>query len=143
MSAPIRRNAANSPARVGFSPTLAIVTSLPGTIDAATAQNAAELGSPGTTMFCGFNSASPVIEMTRPRLVGSTVSVAPNPASIRSLWSRVGTGSITRVIPGVLSPASSTADLTCAEATGSSVFDRHRRAHARAPSSASAHRGWR
>jgi hypothetical protein len=38
--------------------------------------------------------------------------------SIRSLWSRVGTGSITVVIPGVLRPASRIADLTCAEATG-------------------------
>jgi len=37
---------------------------------------------------------------------------------MRSLWSRVGTGSITMVRPGVFRPASSTADLTWAEATG-------------------------
>ena len=38
--------------------------------------------------------------------------------SMRSVWSRVGTGSITLVIPAVLSPASSTALFTCALATG-------------------------
>lgn len=40
-------------------------------------------------------------------------------ASMRSVWSRVGTGSITVVAPGVFNPASSTADFTCADATGS------------------------
>ena len=37
---------------------------------------------------------------------------------MRSVWSRVATGSITLVMPGVLRPASSTALLTCALATG-------------------------
>jgi hypothetical protein len=57
----------------------------PGTIDAATSQNADDDGSPGTTISCGVNSASPVIEMIRPAAVSSTVSFAPNPVSIRSL----------------------------------------------------------
>lgn len=35
-----------------------------------------------------------------------------------SVWSRVMTGSMTVVMPGALRPASSTADLTCAEAIG-------------------------
>ena len=48
----------------------------------------------------------------------STSSCAPNPRSIRSEWSRVGTGSITVVMPGVLRPASRIALFTCAEATG-------------------------
>ena len=38
---------------------------------------------------------------------------------MRSEWSRVGSGSSTRVQPGAFSPASSTADFTCADATGS------------------------
>ena len=37
---------------------------------------------------------------------------------MRSVWSRVGAGSITRVVPAAYSPASSTQDLTCALATG-------------------------
>ncbi len=105
--------------RVGFISTLRIVTSDPGTIDAATIQKPADEGSPGTVMSCGFSSASPWIAISLPSGVSSTVSSAPKPRSMRSLWSRVGTGSMTRVMPGVLRPASSTADFTCAEATGS------------------------
>ena len=72
------------PARVGLSSTLAISRSDPGTISAATAQNAADDGSPGTTICRGRSSASPVSEMTRPSGVASTVSSAPKPHSIRS-----------------------------------------------------------
>jgi hypothetical protein len=36
-----------------------------------------------------------------------------------SVWSRVGSGSVTRVVPRAQSPASKQADFTCAEATGS------------------------
>jgi hypothetical protein len=35
-----------------------------------------------------------------------------------SVWSRLASVSITVVTPGAASPASSTADLICAEATG-------------------------
>ena len=45
-------------------------------------------------------------------------TAAPKWRSMRSVWSRVGCGSMTVVSPGVLSPASSTADLTCADGTG-------------------------
>ena len=38
---------------------------------------------------------------------------------MRSVWSRVASASITVVAPGACSPAISTADLICAEATGS------------------------
>ena len=41
-------------------------------------------------------------------------------ASSRSVWSRLGSGSTTVVVPSASSPASSTQLLTCAEATGSS-----------------------
>ena len=42
----------------------------------------------------------------------------PNAGSARSVWSRVGTGSITAVVPAACSPASRTALLTWALATG-------------------------
>ena len=119
MSPPIWRNTSINPARVGLRPTFSISSSLPGTISAATMKNAAELGSPGTSITCGFSSASPTIRIVRvPCESTSTVRSAPNPRSIRSEWSRVGTGSITVVMPGVLRPASRTALLTCALATG-------------------------
>ncbi len=57
--------------------------------------------------------------MRAPSASSSTVRSAPKLRSMRSLWSRVATGSITRVIPGALRPASSTADLTWADAIGS------------------------
>ena len=37
---------------------------------------------------------------------------------MRSVWSRVATGSITVVVPATLRPAKRSADFTCAEATG-------------------------
>jgi hypothetical protein len=43
----------------------------------------------------------------------------PAAASMRSVWSRLGTGSTTVVGPVAVNPASSTHDLICAEATGS------------------------
>jgi len=43
---------------------------------------------------------------------------APNHRSMRSVWSRVGTLSITVVVPSALRPARRTHDLICAEATG-------------------------
>ncbi len=48
----------------------------------------------------------------------STLTSAPKWRSISSVWSRVGWASITVVRPGVFRPASRTADLTWAEATG-------------------------
>ena len=43
---------------------------------------------------------------------------APKCFSISSVWSRLASVSITVVMPGADSPASSTADLICADATG-------------------------
>ncbi|SFV76270.1 hypothetical protein MNB_SUP05-10-177 [hydrothermal vent metagenome] len=39
---------------------------------------------------------------------------------MRSVWSRVGAGSVTQVSPSAYKPAKSTQDFTCAEATGKS-----------------------
>ena len=93
-------------------------TSEPSTISAAQTGNAAELGSRGTVMVWGVSSGWPVSVITRPSSVISVVISAPKPASIRSEWSRVASASITTVSPGALSPASSTADFTCADGTG-------------------------
>ena len=120
MSAPISISVSTSPKRVGFISTFSTVTSEPSTISAATIGKAAELGSPGTTIFCGLRLARPSSRMIRAPSSPVPVSIAaPKAASIRSVWSRVGTGSMMVVVPGTLRPASSTADLTCAEATGS------------------------
>ena len=49
-----------------------------------------------------------------------TRTLAPKCRSIFSVWSRVASFSITVVSPGAASPASSTADLSCADGTGGS-----------------------
>jgi hypothetical protein len=43
---------------------------------------------------------------------------APRKRSMRSVWSRERSGSVTAVSPAASSPASNSEDLTCAEATG-------------------------
>ncbi len=57
--------------------------------------------------------------MRRPSLPSVTTTVAPKWRSMFSVWSRVGSGSITLVSPGALKPASRMADFTCADGTGS------------------------
>ena len=80
----------------------------------------AELMSPGTTTWRASSSGWPVrVTVRAPSAVASTVISAPKWRSISSVWSRLGAGSITWVWPGAPSPASSTADFTWAEATGS------------------------
>ena len=119
MSPPISISVSISPVRVGFSMMFSITMSEPGVMRAATMGKAAEDGSPGTSRACAFSSCWPSMVMWRPSGFCSTVICAPKPFSMRSVWSRVGVGSITVVLPGVLRPASSTADFTWAEATGS------------------------
>ena len=50
----------------------------------------------------------------------SRFTFAPKAESIRSVWSRLGCGSDTVVSPRARKPASSSADFTCALATGES-----------------------
>ena len=82
-------------------------------------RKAAEEGSPGTRIGAAVNSGWPVSSITLPSAVSATVSCAPKWRSIFSVWSRVGAGSITRVVPRAQRPASRQADFTWAEATGS------------------------
>ena len=54
----------------------------------------------------------------RPLPASSTCTVAPKWRSMFSVWSRVASGSSTRVMPGAFRPHSSTADFTWADGTG-------------------------
>ena len=76
--------------------------------------NAADERSPGTVMSCA--SSAPA----RDRLTSAPArrTATPAPASIRSVWSRLGAGSVTVVVPSAARPAMSTHDFTCALATG-------------------------
>ena len=76
---------------------------------------AAEDGSPGTWMSPSSSSSCWVSSIRSP----SRLMRAPARASRRSVWSRLGSGSITAVVPAASRPAISTHDLTWAEATGS------------------------
>src|ERR1700733_831433 len=116
---PISRSVVNSPARSGLVMTSEKIRSEPSTISAATIGNAAEDGSAGTPTFSPCSSGWPVSAILRPcRPSGVETIWAPKCRSINSVWSRLASFSITVVTPGAARPASSTADLICAEATG-------------------------
>ena len=119
ISAPISLRVVNRPPRNGLTPTPRSVSDEPGTASAATTKNAADEGSPGTLTTRPSSSGWPTMVISRPpsSALAERIS-APKWRSRRSLWSRVGAASITVVSPGVLRPASSTADLTWADGTG-------------------------
>ena len=87
----------------------------PRTSTAAAMWNAAEDGSPGTWIAPSSSSSCWVSEIRSP----SREIRQPARASRRSVWSRLGSGSITVVVPDASRPAISTHDFTCALATGS------------------------
>ena len=113
----MRCNTGMMPQRVGLSPTVRSVSSLPGTMLAATSQNAALEMSPGMVMSLAAMSTGPVTAMSSPS--SETEQGMPKCANRRSVWSRVTAGWCTRVVPRVSMPASSTALFTCALAIGS------------------------
>ena len=112
ISAPISCRQSSRPARSGFSPTPSIRSREPGTSSAAASGNAAEDTSPGTSTSAPRSSGWPVKWMIRPSPTVSTATSAPKWRSMFSEWSRVASGSSTRVMPRAFSPASSTADFT-------------------------------
>ena len=70
-------------------------------------------------MSRALSSGQPTTVMRLPPpSAGATRTSAPKWRSMRSVWSRVASGSITVVSPAVLRPASRMALFTCAEATG-------------------------
>ena len=97
-------------------PTPRSVSPEPCTIVAATTNGAADEKSPGTRTSSRCSVATGETA-TRP---GRRSTGAPASRSIRSVWSRVGTGSSTTVTPRAAKrPARRTHDFTWAEATGS------------------------
>ena len=116
----IRSRIRKNPDRVQLVPTDSSSRLEPGTSTPAAIRNAADDGSPGTSISAISSSSTlPIVVRTPPPGRDSRCTVAPARISMRSVWSRVGTGSTT-VVASVTSPASSTHDLTCALATGSS-----------------------
>ena len=120
MSAPICSRMASIPVRVGFTPTPRTSRSEPGRPAAAARRNAAEEMSPGTSISVAARCPPPSMRTRDPSPAGrpSLVRVAPNAASILSVWSRVGTASVTQVRPFAYSPARRMLDFTWALATG-------------------------
>ena len=112
MRAAIRKN----PVRVQLSAVPSITIREPATRQAAAAKNAADEGSPGTTIRSSSISSTGDTRTTRPSRVTGTRARR----SMRSVWSRLGIGSVTDVSPSAKSAATRTHDLTWALATGSS-----------------------
>ncbi len=108
------RSTSMIPVRVGFMPTPVKRTSASGWTDAATIQKAAAEMSFGTRIESGASGTSGLSRTAGP----SRPMRAPIAASMRSVWSRVGSGSSTIVSPSAKSPASRMLDFTCADATG-------------------------
>ena len=103
-----------TPVRVGFTPTPGKTSRLPSAIAAPTIKNAADEISAGIVISTACKRCPPHIPIHGP----SRESLTPKASSMRSVWSRVGAGSDTRVVPDARRPASSTADLTWALAMG-------------------------
>ena len=105
-----------TPMRVGLIPTWVSSRSEPGAMLAATRKKAAEEISAGTSISVAVSALPPVTAITP----SSTLTGQPKPPSMRSVWSRVGAGSVTEVQPSAYRPASSTQDFTWALAMGRS-----------------------
>ena len=104
ITAPIRRSAATNPIRYGFKHTSVKRTDEPWSADAAAAHTAADDGSPGIS--CVPVGATPSWPPATDRASACTDTSMPKPRSIRSVWSRVGSGSWTVVTPRACKPAS-------------------------------------
>ena len=113
--APIRSRIRRKPVRVQLTPTSRTTSREPFTSTPAAIMNAAD------DEVAGHDEALRVelVGARRPTPSARRARTAtPAPASIRSVWSRLGAGSTTLVVPAAASPASSTQDFTCALATG-------------------------
>ena len=113
--APIRSSTASMPVRVGLIEMSRRVRLEPCRMVAAAMNGAADEKSPGTAI--SGSTSSRTGEM--PTYPGRRSTGTPARCSIRSVWSRVAIASSTTVTPRSANrPANSTADFTCAEATG-------------------------
>ena len=102
--------------RVQFTPQSRTRMREPVTRTPAATTKAAEDGSDGTCTSSRTSSST----LSTPTVVPVRRSATPAARSRRSVWSRLGAGSVTDVVPSASSPASRTHDLTCALATGRS-----------------------
>jgi hypothetical protein len=119
MSAPIASRRSIALRRVGLTPTPTRVSSASGWQAPATSQKTAEERSPATRSSSGATVWPPRrLTTTPPGVAPSELSTeTPRARSIRSVWSRVATGSRTAVVPSAARPASRMADLTWALGT--------------------------
>ena len=117
--APIARSTSRNAVRVGFTFTPTAVTRAPGSHAAAANRKAAAEKSPGTRTSVARRTEPPRTQTLRPPPgSASHSSRTPNAGSMRSVWSRAGPGSVTRVAPLAESPAISVALATCALGIG-------------------------
>ena len=85
-------------------------------ISPATTKKAAELGSPGISIFCGDNFTRPFIFITScPSEFLFIIMSASNNLRRFSVWSRVLIGSIIVYVPDIFSADKIKAVLTCAD----------------------------
>src|SRR5947199_2147058 len=93
--APLARSAPTKPKTRGLRPTSSITIDEPGVMHAATANSAADDGSPGTSRSKGAGAPVSI------RVVRSSTRAtgARSASSMRSVWSRLGAGSSTSVTP--------------------------------------------
>ena len=126
--APMRPRMSMMARRVGFVLTPSRRSSASGWMEPATSQNAAADGSPGTMSSMARGVAGPVRVTTwRPRASVDSRTATPRARSIRSVWSRVATASVTVVSPSAARAASRIADFTWALGTGVSYAIGERR----------------
>ena len=115
----ISRAMEKKPVRVGLASTPRMRSSPASASSASAARNAADDGSPGMRRSSGGSGASHAPSTARtPSPAASVRTGAPSEDSIRSVWSRESTGSVTETGTRAPAPASSTADLICALAFG-------------------------
>ena len=115
-TAPIRRAIRRNAERVQFRETPLSTIREPGTQQAAATMNAADEGSPGTATSSSSSSSTWHTRSRSPSWSNGT----RERRRMRSVWSRLGAGSRTVVLPSASIPAISRHDLTWALATGSS-----------------------
>ena len=100
---------------------MSTVTSLPATVAAAISRNVADDRSPGTTIRPAFRRPFQPSGSTISAPVASSATIgAPRNRNMRSVWSRERAGSRSSLRPRACRPASTSALLSWALATGSS-----------------------
>ncbi len=112
---PIRSTIRTNPVRVQFALMSVMTIREPFTRTAAAMWNAAEEGSPGTWIAPSSSSSCWVSEIRSPSRDDPAAGAREQPLGVVA----DGSGSITVVMPDASSPAISTHDLICADATGS------------------------